>query len=99
MTAPLIDYGWLRTRAARASIGTTRSQLLFLLGLLDFLLRTSVLGHVILPYTWIITAPGWNPKGWVGAESIPLGKPWDRQPNFGKLRRKLVSVPGLQLLE
>src|ERR1019366_651202 len=24
------------------------------------------------------------------------GKPWDRQPNSGKLRRKLVSVPGLR---
>src|ERR1039457_5120253 len=29
-------------------------------------------------------------------ERIPLGKPWDRQPNSGKLRRKLVSVPGLR---
>ena len=28
-------------------------------------------------------------------EAVPLGKPWDRQPNSGKLRRKLVSVPGL----
>src|ERR1035441_10137011 len=27
---------------------------------------------------------------------VPLGKPWDRQPNSGKLRRKLVSVPGLR---
>src|ERR1019366_9449023 len=26
---------------------------------------------------------------------IPRGKPWDRQPVSGKLRRKLVSVPGL----
>src|ERR1035441_1284469 len=31
------------------------SRLLFLLGLFDFLLRASVLGHVILPYKWIIT--------------------------------------------
>src|ERR1035441_3896795 len=38
------------------------SRLLFLLGLFDFLLRTSVLGHVILPYKWIITAPRGNPK-------------------------------------
>src|ERR1017187_10903262 len=29
-------------------------------------------------------------------QPVPLGKPWDRQPNFGKLRRKLVSVPGLR---
>ena len=27
---------------------------------------------------------------------VLLGKPWDRQPNSGKLRRKLVSVPGLR---
>src|ERR1039458_3193405 len=30
------------------------------------------------------------------AQPVPLGKPWDRQPNSGKLRRKLVSVPGLR---
>src|ERR1017187_6580761 len=29
-------------------------------------------------------------------QPVPLGKPWDRQPNSGKLRRKLVSVPGLR---
>ena len=29
-------------------------------------------------------------------QHIPRGKPWDRQPNSGKLRRKLVSVPGLR---
>src|ERR1017187_10131238 len=29
-------------------------------------------------------------------KSVPLGKPWDRQPNSGKLRRKFVSVPGLR---
>src|ERR1019366_769758 len=28
------------------------------------------------------------------AGAYAVGKPWDRQPNFGKLRRKLVSVPG-----
>src|ERR1035441_410836 len=30
------------------------------------------------------------------ARRVPLGKPWDRQPISGKLRRKLASVPGLQ---
>src|ERR1017187_4548760 len=30
--------------------------------------------------------------------AVPLGKPWDRQPNSGKLRRKLVSVPGLRCI-
>src|ERR1017187_2111805 len=29
-------------------------------------------------------------------QPVPLGKPWDRQPNSGKLRRKLVSVSGLR---
>ena len=29
-------------------------------------------------------------------QPVPLGKPWDRQPNSGKLRRKLVSVPSLR---
>src|ERR1022692_633748 len=29
-------------------------------------------------------------------QPVPLGKPWDRQPNSGKQRRKLVSVPGLR---
>src|ERR1017187_1252780 len=29
-------------------------------------------------------------------EHIPLGKPWDRQRVSGKLRRKLMSVPGLR---
>src|ERR1019366_4321394 len=29
-------------------------------------------------------------------QPVPLVKPWDRQPNSSKLRRKLVSVPGLR---
>src|ERR1019366_1223751 len=42
------------------------SRLLFLLGLFDFLLRASVLGHVILPYKWIITALGGIRRTWLG---------------------------------
>src|ERR1039457_4785547 len=29
-------------------------------------------------------------------QPVPLGKPWDRKPNSGKGRRKLVSVRGLR---
>jgi hypothetical protein len=31
-----------------------------------------------------------------GAQCFPWGKAWDRQPISGKLRRELVSVPGLR---
>ena len=32
--------------------------------------------------------------GHTGGELIPWGKPWDRQPVSGKLRRKLGASPG-----
>src|ERR1039457_3557683 len=53
------------------------SRLLFLLGLFDFLLRASVLGHVILPYTWIITALGGNPAP--GSSRSVLPSPLSRR--------------------
>ena len=34
--------------------------------------------------------------GTTNGQAVPRGKPWDRQPVSGKLRRKLVSVPGLR---
>src|ERR1017187_5126158 len=55
------------------------SRLLFLLGLFDFLLRASVLGHVILPYKWIITALRGNPKAnYRGAGNPALQPPFSR---------------------
>src|ERR1017187_5228442 len=48
-------------------------------------------------YTKRYKARGLNRYGdnsW--AQRFPWGKPWDRQPISGKLRLKLVSVPGLR---
>src|ERR1017187_2940176 len=86
------------------------SRLLFLLGLFDFLLRASVLGHVILPYKWIITVVRGDPKTEAGVDRLRhlwqavCPQWWSRlQPVDARLRAHFFSrsggtVPGLECL-